>query len=100
MLMNKPAYARLPEKARSAFDASTGRALSARYGRELDGIAANQRKEVSAMPGHQVVPLPSAERERWREAARSVYDKWIERTPDGAKVLAAWRDALKKEGAM
>jgi TRAP-type C4-dicarboxylate transport system substrate-binding protein len=100
VLMNKAAYGRLPAKAKAAFDATTGRVLSARYGGELDGIAADQRKEVGAMPGHEVVPLPPAERKRWRAAAQSVYDKWVERTPDGAKVLAAWEAALKKEGAM
>ena len=100
VLMNKPAYDRLPQKAKAAIDATSGRVLSARYGRELDGIAADERKAVASMPGHEVMPLSPAERERWRKAASSVIDKWVERTPDGAKVLAAWQAALKKEGAM
>jgi TRAP-type C4-dicarboxylate transport system substrate-binding protein len=100
VLMNKPAYARLPDKAKKAFDDTTGRVLSARYGRELDGIAADQRKEVGAMPGHQVIELPPAEMARWREKAASVYDEWVARTPDGAKILAAWKAELKKAGAM
>ena len=100
VLMNKPAYAKLPKAAQQAIDANSGRVLSARYGHELDGIAADQRKEVGAMPGHQVLELPPAEMARWREKAASVYDEWVARTPDGAKVLAAWKTELKKEGAM
>ena len=99
VLMNKPAYARLPAKAKAAIDGTTGRALSARYGRELDGIAADQRKAVSAMPGHQVVALSAEERERWRKAVLPVYDQWVARVPDGAKVLEAFRAELKAEGA-
>ena len=100
VLMNKPAYERLPEKTKKAFDATTGRVLSARYGRELDGIAADQRKEVGAMPGHEVIELPPEEKARWHKQAESVFDEWVKRTPDGAQVLAAWREELKKEGAM
>jgi TRAP-type C4-dicarboxylate transport system substrate-binding protein len=100
VLMNKPAYARLPAKAQKVFDENSGKVLSARYGRELDGTAADQRKDVGAMPGHEVVSLAPAEMARWQKQAASVIDKWVERTPDGARVLAAWKVELKKEGAM
>ena len=100
VLMNKPAYARLPQKAKDVIDANSGKVLSARYGRELDGIAADQRKEVGAMAGHHVTALPPAEKDRWHKQAESVFDDWVKRTPDGANVLAAWKAELKKEGAM
>jgi len=52
---------------------------------------------VEKMPGHTIITLSKEERARWEKQVRPAYDHWVERVPDGAKVLAAFRAALAKE---
>ena len=100
VLMNKDVYARLAQKGKDAIDRNSGRVLSQNFGKALDKVAADQRAEVSKMGGHQIASLAPAEQARWEAAMRPVYDKWIARTPDGAKVLDSFRAELTKEGAL
>ena len=100
VLMNKDAYAKLPQKGKEAIDRNSGRVLSQNFGRALDKVAADQRAEVSKMPNHQLATLAPDEQKRWEQTARPAVDKWIARTPDGAKVLESFRAELKKEGAL
>jgi len=100
VMMNKPAYEKLPQAAKDVFDRTTGTALSKRFGIALDGIAKAQRAAVEKMPGHTIITLSPAERARWEKQVQPAFQHWVERVPDGAKVLTAFRAALKKEGAV
>jgi TRAP-type C4-dicarboxylate transport system substrate-binding protein len=97
VMMNTPAYDRLPQKAKDIFDRNSYRALSKRFGVALDGIAKAQRSAVEKMPNHTIITLSPAERARWEKQVQPVYQHWVEGVPDGAKVLAAFRAALQKE---
>jgi TRAP-type C4-dicarboxylate transport system substrate-binding protein len=97
VMMSKPAYEKLPRKAKDVFDRTTGTALSKRFGIALDGIAKRQRAAVEAMPDHTIITLSPDERARWEKQVQPVYDHWVARVPDGAKVLAAFRAALAQE---
>lgn len=98
VMMNKDAYARLPEKAKQALDKNSGVLLARRYGEALDAIVAAQRKQVEGLSGHTVAQLTPAEKARWQERLKPVQDKWVHEVKNGAAILAAYEAALAKAG--
>jgi TRAP-type C4-dicarboxylate transport system substrate-binding protein len=95
---NKEAYAKLPAKAKAAVDKNSGEPFSALMGRALHNTAEMQYNAVKAMPGHTMYSLDPKEFERWKERSKPIVDEWIANTPNGAAIVAAWRDELKKAG--
>jgi TRAP-type C4-dicarboxylate transport system substrate-binding protein len=95
---NTEAYAKLPAKAKAAIDKNSGEPFSARMGRALYDTAQMQYNQVKALPGHTMYSLEPKEFERWKERTKPVVDEWIANTPNGAAIVAAWRDELKKAG--
>ncbi len=100
VLMNQGAYDRLPQKGKDIFDSTTGAALSQRYGVALDGIAKYQRATVAKMKGQTIAELTPEQHAKWEKLIQPVFDHWAQRVPDGPHVLAAFKDELKKQGAM
>lgn len=96
LMMNKSVWQRLPQPGKDVFTRNSGRALSARFGHALDAIALKQHDTVEAMPGHTVVALDDTQRALWAKRVAPVYDQWIARVPEGAKVLAAFRAEMAK----
>ena len=92
--MNKESYARLPEAAQKAFDASSGEKFTRALGVAADKMQAQGRADVETMPGHTVTTLDAAETENWQRILAPMVDEWLKDTPDGPKVLAAYRDAI------
>lgn len=100
VLMNKGAFDRLPETARAMIDRNAGAVLSASYGRALEAIARDQRETVGKRPGHEIIELAPAERKRWEAKVQPIYESWVKRTPNGAKVLEAFKTELAQEMKM
>lgn len=96
--MNKESFAKLPETAKKAFDETTGAPLSARMGKAADAQNAEAREKVVA-GGGKFVKLEAAEQARWKEKLDPVVQEWLKTTPDGAKVLNAFRTELAKARA-
>ena len=48
------------------------------------------------MSGHTVVIPSAAQIEAWRQKTSAVIDAWTKATPDGEKVLGAFRTTLAK----
>jgi TRAP-type transport system periplasmic protein len=96
VIMNKATYNRLPDKARQAFDALGGEKLSGRMGSTTDRMEEDGKKRVKAMPGHNFFTLSSAEEAAWKAKAEPIVEKWIKATPNGAAVLAAYREEIAK----
>jgi TRAP-type C4-dicarboxylate transport system substrate-binding protein len=94
MLMNKESYARLPEKARDAIDRNAGMPFAIKMGVNSDTVESEMREQVRSLPGHTIAELPPDELARWRKLAQPVVDEWIKNTPDGGKVLEAYRAEL------
>jgi len=94
--MNKDAYAKLPDVAKKAIDRYSGEPLTKRLGG--GGIEEDKKvkAKLAADPTRTIGPLASAEKERWRKLFEPIVEEWVKTTPDGATVLAAYREELAK----
>ena len=97
--MNKESYAKLPDDLRAAIDAASGDAMA----KHMRQAASNEEKiaydKVAGSPGAVIVTLEPAEVARWRERLKPMAEDWVKRTPDGEKVLTAFRAEIRKIGA-
>ncbi len=92
--MNKQVYARLPEKAKAAVDKYSGEVFSRWLGQAIDGEFDHGRAAARKMKSHQLIKLSPAERKRWEERLAPVTADWVKATPNGAAVLAAFREEI------
>jgi TRAP-type C4-dicarboxylate transport system substrate-binding protein len=94
--MNKDAFAKLPDKAKAAIDKYSGEPLAKKMG--LGGLAADKIviDQLKAMGDQNFTELSPAEKERWRTILAPVVEEWVKTTPDGARVLAAFKEELIK----
>jgi TRAP-type C4-dicarboxylate transport system substrate-binding protein len=96
VFMNKDAYAKLSGKAKAAVDKYSGETYSARLGKVGDRMDADGREKTRAHVGHNFTTIDTAELERWKKLFAPVTDEWVKTTPDGDKVLAAYRAEIAK----
>jgi len=96
--LNKEAYAKLPAKAKAAVDKHSGEPFSALMGRALYATADLQYNQVKAMPGHTMYDLDPKEFARWKERIQPIVDEWTRNTPNGAKIVASFKQELTKAG--
>ena len=95
--MNKEAFARLPAKAQQAIDKYSGDDLSRFMGQEADNQDEADRAHVmAANPNQKGMKLSAAELDKLRHVLAPVTDEWVKATPDGAKVLAAYRAEVEE----
>ena len=99
VFMNKDAYANLPEKARQAIDKYSGESFSRRLGIANRNADRSEAEAVAAMSGQSVSSLSPEQQALWQTHIDTVINAWVKHTPDGAKVLAAYREELAKLGA-
>src|SRR6185312_11059356 len=80
VFMNKDSYATLPEKGRAAIDKFAGESYVLRLAKADDAMEARGRDATAAMKGQTIASLATEE--------------WVKATPDGARVLAAFRSEV------
>ena len=51
---------------------------------------------MAAKKGQSVTKLTPEQYALWKKRIEPVINAWVKQTPDGAKVLAAYREELKK----
>jgi TRAP-type C4-dicarboxylate transport system substrate-binding protein len=91
VFMNKESYAQLPPKGRAAIDKLSGAAYVQRLVAADDTMEATGRDATKGMAGQTIAFLAPEEEARWKALVASVTEDWVKATPDGAKVLAAFR---------
>jgi TRAP-type C4-dicarboxylate transport system substrate-binding protein len=96
VVMNKDFYARLPAKAKAAVDRTTGEPMVRHMIGVIDGANAFARNMVSGKPEHTVAQLDPTEEARWKAKVAPVIEEWMRQTPDGTRVLAAFRAEVAK----
>ncbi|MDE0227207.1 MAG: TRAP transporter substrate-binding protein [Gammaproteobacteria bacterium] len=101
MTMNKARYDGLPAEIRAIIDETTGIALARRLGR-LWQDDEQPGRAIALERGHSIIPLPEAERERWRTVLQPVTDGWVEQVSamghDGEAMLADARRLVAEYG--
>ena len=91
VLMNQDSYAGLPPQGRAAIDKFSGEAYVQRLIAADDTMEAVGRDATRAMQGQTIASLDPAEEARWKALTDPIIDEWVKATPDGDKVLAAFR---------
>ena len=94
--MNKDVYEKMPDAAKKAVDKYSGMAFSERMARAIAKMADQGRHAALARQGAKIVQLAPAEEERWKQRAAPVIEEWVKATPNGAAVLAAFREEIAK----
>lgn len=96
--MNKKSFARLPDSVKAVFDATTGAPLSEAMGKSAAHQDEFARGKIAAAGG-EFKELSQAQLAVWKKRLDPVVAGWVRKTPDGAKVLAAYGAELAKEGS-
>ena len=97
IFMSQKKYESLSPAARQVLDAHSGEAASRAFGAFWD----QERKDgkdatVARGDKRTIVELTAAQTEAWHQKLQPLEADWIARTPDGAKILAAYRAELAK----
>ena len=96
VMMNKKTYDKLDAKDRAIIDNASGGPWATAIGKILDGDDKAEAERVGKAPGETVTQLPAAEQAKWKAQVQQVVDEWTKRTPNGAAVLAAYREEIAK----
>ncbi|HEY3917482.1 MAG TPA: TRAP transporter substrate-binding protein [Stellaceae bacterium] len=96
VFMNKTAYAALPPKAKAAIDKYSGEAFSDRLGIADENANREEAKYVASLPGQSVTKLSAEQYPLWEKRIHSVVESFEKTAPDGARLLAAYREEIKK----
>jgi TRAP-type C4-dicarboxylate transport system substrate-binding protein len=97
VFMTRKRYAALPAAARKVIDANSGEKESRVFGAMWDSEDQKGRELVKAMGGkHVFVSLTPEQSAKWREKVAPVAEEWAKATPNGAKILATYREFLAK----
>lgn len=96
IMMSKKSYDKLPAKGRAIIDRASGGPWATEIGKILDGDDEAERSAVEKTPGETVARLPAAEQARWKTRVEPVTEDWVKRTPNGAAILAAYREEVAK----
>lgn len=95
MIMNNNTYAKLSGKAKQVIDANIGTGYTNWFNQVIDDTEHKNVDEVEhVMKDQTVTRLSDAQRAIWKARAQTVVDNWVKSTPDGAKVLAAFRKEI------
>jgi TRAP-type C4-dicarboxylate transport system substrate-binding protein len=96
IMMNKGAYAALPEAARKAIDAHSGESFSRYMGHTTDRMNALGGTVVCKQKGQTCYELSPEQAAIWEKRLAPLQADWLKRTPDGAKILEAYKAELAK----
>ncbi|MGX1309280.1 TRAP-type C4-dicarboxylate transport system substrate-binding protein [Amorphus suaedae] len=92
-IMNEASYAKLSPKGREIFDKHIGAYLSRYAGEGQAALAGKIEKGLESKSDQHIVELSADQRKKWEEKLQPVIDQWVERTPNGAEVLADFQQA-------
>jgi TRAP-type C4-dicarboxylate transport system substrate-binding protein len=94
MIMNKDFYAKLPDKARAAIERYSGEPYARRLGQAGANFDKQQLDRLRTVSGQQFFKFSPRDEERFTKLVAPVIDEWIKETPDGVRVLAAFKAEL------
>lgn len=77
VLMNLATWNKLPPDLQKVMEKYSGAAGSEFFGREFDRINKYEKAKVQAMKSKTVIDLSPAERKRWKETCKPIWDNWV-----------------------
>jgi TRAP-type transport system periplasmic protein len=97
VFMAKKKYDALPAAVRKILDDNSGEAESRVYGKFWDDVDNEGRDMVKALGDkHKIIQQSPETAAQWRKEVEPVIGEWVKSTPDGEKVLAAFREQSAK----
>lgn len=96
VMMSNKSYEKLPPKGRAIIDRASGAPWAAAIGKILDRDDEVESTLVAKTKGQAVMQLSAAEQAKWKARIDPVVEAWTKRTPNGAKILAAYRAEIAK----
>ncbi len=96
VIMNSRSYERLPAAAKAVVDRHSGEIYSRKIAEQLDATNDEAIASFKKMPGHHVSQLSPDQLDKWRKVLAPITQDWVKHTPDGAHVLAAFREDVKQ----
>lgn len=91
VFISKKRYDSLPPQAKAAIDKHSYLPFSNTLGKAADGEWNRARKQLAK----ETLTLPAREEAQWKKLVAPVAEQWARETPDGAKVLEAFRAEIK-----
>ena len=96
VIMNKKTFDGLPAKARATIDAKSNLPLVNRYSSFWDRILAGARKKILSDPKHKTHQMTKAQEAKLTSMLKPVIDEWVQKTPNGAKILSSFKAEIAK----
>jgi TRAP-type C4-dicarboxylate transport system substrate-binding protein len=96
VFINRASYNKIPAKGQEALKKHSGLPLSVGYGKIFEMLEAADKAEGQKDPKHVITIIDPAENVRWRERGKVIIDEWVQKTPDGAKIMAAFNAEVDK----
>lgn len=96
MFIGKKRYESLPASAKAVLDKFSGEGESRDLGKFWDRLEVFGDKLVKGLPNQTVIDAPPELAAKWHSEAEPIAADWAKRTPDGEKVLKAFREELAK----
>lgn len=99
IFMNQQAFDALPEAAQRAIDGSSGLSLSTQFSELIDFDASRVEVDTRSRPNQVVWNIDPEEAKRWQALTNVMVEDWVANTPNGAEVLAAFRQQIRQHRA-
>jgi|GEM_PF-593690 TRAP-type transport system periplasmic protein len=99
IFMNKETFDTLPASAQRAIESNSGMSLTRTAAGHSDTDAAKIEQAISRKEGQVIREIDPDEAARWRRELQPLIDEWVANTPNGAAVLAAFREQVEQFNA-
>ena len=96
IVMNKRSYERLPPQAKAAIDKYSGESFSRRMADVVQGLDDAAKDKIRAAPGQVFENMSAEEQARLHKQLEGISADWVKATPNGAAILAGFREEVKK----
>lgn len=97
IFMSKKKYGTLAPDVKKILDAHSGEAASRSFGAWWDQERKDGKEQTIARHDKRtIIELTDAQTATWREKMKPLEAAWVARTPDGTKIIAAYRAELAK----
>ena len=96
VVMNKQSYGKLSAKGKQILDQNTGESFVRDFATFFEKLGHGIRDKAKADPSHHFYTLSADQAAQWKKVLEPVIDKWTKETPNGDKILAAFRADLAK----